>query len=218
MWIIHSLNPERDLKDGDLRRQLIEHAYDPNHLMLTPEKTEKKVRSSFERELMKHLEGRGYQVTPQWQVGAYRIDLVVEGNGKRLAIECDGDPYHTFDMDKLSSKLSEDMERQAILERLGWIFTRVRATEFFRDAERALRPVFERLDVLEIPPVSDTTRQPRPADISDRTGSMDTTESLVLTGADTGAENEEPQPIEPADLVARVIHRAGELREKWALR
>jgi len=218
MWIIHSLNPERDLKDGDLRRQLIEHAYDPTHLMLTPEKTEKKVRSSFERELMKHLEGRGYQVTPQWQVGAYRIDLVVEGNGKRLAIECDGDPYHAFDMDKLSSKLSEDMERQAILERLGWVFTRVRATEFFRDAERALRPVFERLDVLEIPPVSDMTRRPRPADIPDQTGLMDTNESLVLAGADTGAENEEPQPIAPADLVARVIHRADELREKWALR
>src|SRR5260370_37496122 len=33
MWIVHSLNPEQDLKPGDLRRQLIEHAYDPSHLM-----------------------------------------------------------------------------------------------------------------------------------------------------------------------------------------
>ena len=44
-----------------------------------------------------------------------RIDLVVEGAGKRLAIECDGDPSQWVDV----NKLPEDMERQAILERLG---------------------------------------------------------------------------------------------------
>ncbi|MGA7626452.1 MAG: hypothetical protein WCA91_23035, partial [Candidatus Acidiferrales bacterium] len=54
------------------------------------------------------------QLTPQWRVGTYRIDLVVEANHKRMAVECDR--YHPLD------KLGEDMERQAVLERMGWIF------------------------------------------------------------------------------------------------
>src|SRR5271169_853220 len=29
MWIVHSLDPETDLKAGDYRRRLIEHAIDP---------------------------------------------------------------------------------------------------------------------------------------------------------------------------------------------
>jgi hypothetical protein len=42
------------------------------------------------------------------------------------------------------------MDRQSILERMGWIFSRVRSTEFFRNPERALKPVFEKLQSLEI--------------------------------------------------------------------
>jgi hypothetical protein len=47
------------------------------------------------------------------------------------------------------------MERQAILERMGWIFSRIRGTEFFRDADNAMKPVFEKLQILEIPPSAD---------------------------------------------------------------
>jgi hypothetical protein len=35
---------------------------------------------------------------------------------------------------------------------LGWTFVRVRGTEFFRHPDRALQPVFEMLQRLEIPP------------------------------------------------------------------
>jgi very-short-patch-repair endonuclease len=95
---------------------------------------------------MKRLVAAGYRVAPQWRVGSFRIDLVVEGDGKRLAIECDGDRYHPL------GKLPDDMVRQSVLERMGWIFTRIRATEFFRHPERALKPVFEKLQSLEISP------------------------------------------------------------------
>ena len=214
MWIIHSLTPERDLKEGDLRRQLIEHAYDPSHLMRALEEGEKerKSQTSFERELMKRLQARGYKVTSKWQVGAYRIDLVVEGEGKRLAIECDGDPRHPVDI----TRLSEDMERQAVLERLGWIFTRVRATEFFRDAERAMQPVFEKLQALEIYPESATMTRSRSLDASPRSGAPQMAEPLATTVAENiGLETEEPQSAGQADLIARVIHRADELRQEW---
>jgi hypothetical protein len=44
------------------------------------------------------------------------------------------------------------MDRQSVLERMGWIFTRIRCTEFFRNPERAMKPVFEKLQLLEISP------------------------------------------------------------------
>src|SRR6267142_4162167 len=146
MWIVHSLNPNNDLKADDLRRQLIEHAQDPSRLMRALEEKEQRTQSAFEREVMKRLMAAGYRVAPHWRVGAFRIDLVVEGHGNRLAIECDGDRYHPLE------KLPEDMDRQSVLERMGWIFTRIRCTEFFRNPERAMKPVFEKLQLLEISP------------------------------------------------------------------
>jgi predicted RNA binding protein YcfA (HicA-like mRNA interferase family) len=80
--------------------------------------------------------------------------MVVEGGGKRLAVECDGDRYHPME------KLAEDMDRQAILERLGWQFVRIRGSAFYRDKELSMRPVFARLAELEIPPETNTDEQP----------------------------------------------------------
>jgi very-short-patch-repair endonuclease len=145
MWIVHSLNSHNDLKSDDLRRQLIEHAEDPARLMRALEEKEKRTQSSFEREVMKRLATARYRVTPHWRVGTFRIDLVVEGNGKRLIIECDGDHHYPLE------KLPEDMDRQSVLERMGWIFTRIRCSEFLRNPARAMKSVFEKLQMLEIP-------------------------------------------------------------------
>ncbi len=131
-------------------RQLIEHAEDPARLMRALEEKEKRTQSNFEREVMKRLAAAGYRVTPHWKLGTFRIDLVVEGDGKRLAIECDGDRYHPLE------KLPEDMDRQSVLERMGWIFTRIRSSEFLRNPTRAMKPVFEKLETLEISPAGDS--------------------------------------------------------------
>src|SRR5262249_20111450 len=88
------------------------------------------------------------RVTPHWKIGTFRLDLVVEGGGRRLAIECDGDRYRPLE------KLPEDMDRQSVLERMGWIFTRIRSSEFLRNPSRAMKPVFEKLEMLEIPPTT----------------------------------------------------------------
>ncbi len=105
------------------------------------------VDSEFERLVLRDLTMKGYCVATQWKVGSYRIDLVVEGVRERLAIECDGDRFHTLE------NLQADMERQAVLERLGWRFIRVRGSEFFRDPERALIPLYERLERMGIEPM-----------------------------------------------------------------
>jgi very-short-patch-repair endonuclease len=166
MWIVHSLSPQNDLKADDLRRQLIEHAQDPARLMRALEEKENRTQSAFEREVMKRLLAAGYSVAPQWRVGAFRIDLVVEGEGRRLAIECDGDRYHQLE------KIPEDMDRQSVLERMGWIFTRIRGTEFLRNPDRAMKQVFEKLQSLEISaanPKKDTAKMIQPsADLIER--------------------------------------------------
>ncbi|HEY6386191.1 MAG TPA: AAA domain-containing protein [Candidatus Acidoferrum sp.] len=166
MWIVHSLNPQNDLKADDLRRQLIEHAEDPSRLMRALEEKENRTQSPFEREVMKRLLAAGYRVAPQWRVGAFRIDLVVEGVDRRLAIECDGDRYHPLE------KLPEDMDRQSILERMGWVFTRIRGTEFLRNPERAMKSVLEKLQSMEISPIDtkkDASKKAQPrADLINR--------------------------------------------------
>ncbi len=146
LWVVHSLDPKTNLKPGDLRRRLIEHALDPAALLRELEQGLSRTESEFERKVLAALVSRGYKVKPQWAVGKYRIDLVVEGEKKRLAIECDGDRYHPID------KIPNDMARQAVLERLGWKFVRIRGSEFFLDAEQALRSVWRRLDELGIAP------------------------------------------------------------------
>jgi hypothetical protein len=48
------------------------------------------------------------------------------------------------------------MDRQSVLERMGWIFTRIRSSEFLRNPARAMKPVFEKLETLEIPAEGDS--------------------------------------------------------------
>jgi very-short-patch-repair endonuclease len=144
MWVVYSMDPENDLKPDDLRRRLILHAQDPARFVQDLKRLGSETDSEFERLVLERLVRAGYRVIPQWPVGGYRIDLVVEGGGKRLAVECDGDRWHT------AENLAQDMDRQAILERLGWRFARLRGSRFFRDPDAAMRPVFERLESLGI--------------------------------------------------------------------
>ena len=115
--------------------------------MRAMEKQEKHTDSVFEKLVLQRLIAAGYRVHPQWPVGARRIDLVVEGLTKRLAVECDGEKWHT------PEQLQHDLERQSILERLGWVFIRIRGSVFFRDADTAMAPVFAKLNYLGIEPL-----------------------------------------------------------------
>jgi len=156
MWVVYSLDPHTDLKPGDIRRQLIEHALDPKAWSREVDQRSPKLdqeSEAFEGAVLRRLVERGYKVQAQVPVGSYRIALVVVGRGRRLAIECDGESCQDLD------RLRENMERQAILERLGWKFVRVRGSLFFRDPERALAPVFRRMEELGIQPESGTNTE-----------------------------------------------------------
>ncbi|MBP6859078.1 MAG: AAA family ATPase [Candidatus Magasanikbacteria bacterium] len=150
MWLVYSLNHETDLKPGDIRKRFIEHMLDPKAWQRELEEVLPKAESPFEEKVMARLLERGFKVQPQFRVGAYRIDMVIN----RVAIECDGERWHG------PEKLTEDMDRQAILERLGWKFIHIRGSVFFRDPERAMTVVYRRLEELGITPERETSIMP----------------------------------------------------------
>lgn len=140
MWLIYSLNESIDLKDGDLRKRLIQHMKNPSAVTEILKQSEHRLQSEFEKQVMERLLYEGYQVVSQWKVGAYSIDLVVEGGGKRIAIECDGEQWHPIE------KLDEDIARQMILERLGWSFIRIRGSAYFRKPNATMQEVIRALE------------------------------------------------------------------------
>jgi very-short-patch-repair endonuclease len=149
MWVIDSMNHEVDLKAGDIRRRLIEHAIDPGSWERELKKKLGEIDQNskeFEGKVLQRLMEKKYVVHPQYPLGNYFIDLVVEGAGKKLAVECDGDTYHG------PEQLRADIERQAVLERLGMTFVRIRYSLFGRDPDRAMKEVFNRLNEMGIPP------------------------------------------------------------------
>lgn len=147
LWVVNSLDETKDLKAGDLRRGLIEYAKNPASFEQEIESVTAKSESVFEESVAKALVSKGYKIVPQWQVGAYRIDMVAVCGKNKIAIECDGEMWHSGE-----EKIREDMERQTILERTGWRFIRIRGSEYFRNPEEAMKRVFLELEKYGIEP------------------------------------------------------------------
>ncbi len=144
MWLVHSFNPANDLKPQDLRARLLkmaEQASPDTEVQRLLPSTE----SIFEAQVLERLVHAGYRVIPQLPVGSYRIDMVVVGTARRVAIECDGEAFHG------ANKVEEDLARQQILERVAKLtFIRIRGSHYFRDPDEAMKRVFQSLEELGV--------------------------------------------------------------------
>ena len=170
LWLFHSVE-ESDLspRKDDLRRQLLRHfkgskgagtgGWPPDKLKelyrkiketqnKSPENAPDPFDSWFEARVFYEIALRGCQVIPQYEVSGCRIDMVIVGSGARLAVECDGDYFHSGE-----EKEGADLERQWNLERCGWRFWRLRESEFNRDKEKALESLWKLLDEMDIRPL-----------------------------------------------------------------
>lgn len=136
LWVVDSLDSANDLKPGDIRKMLIDFSLNPALVSMQNAKITAKAESPFEAAVAKYLAVRGYHLVQQWEVGAYRLDMVVVCGKKKIVIECDGERYHSGE-----DKIREDMERQTILERLGWQFIRIRGSEYYRNPEKTMERV-----------------------------------------------------------------------------
>ncbi|MFQ5993403.1 MAG: AAA domain-containing protein, partial [Nitrospiraceae bacterium] len=185
VWVVHSLNPSRDLKTNDLRLKLIEHANNPAGLRSKEiEKSPRKVNSELERQVYECLVDAKYNVIVGCQVGEFTLDLVVVGeNGNRVAIQCDGEREITREA------LEASLYRQMTLERLGWRFIRIRGSEFLRYPSEGMKKIERRLKRFEIQPLERASGDP--------------------------GKQERQKEAQGKELLEQVIERARMIRTHW---
>lgn len=151
MYLVRSLNLQ-DLSPADnLRKSVLEHfnSIEPIYTIKSIVDRLELCESEFEKDICRFLIDQGYSVIPQYKVGGFRIDLVIESsNGARLAIECDGDKYHG------PNKWEYDIRRQRILERAGWKFWRCFASQYYRNKEVCHNDLISTLESNHIMPSS----------------------------------------------------------------
>ncbi|HEV7626218.1 MAG TPA: AAA domain-containing protein, partial [Streptomyces sp.] len=143
LWVFHSFQPA-DVPPDDARGKLLTYCQNVGAPQEPAGNLELRCESDFERAVLRRLLTRGFRPLPQYKIGGYRIDFVLPmPDGRRLAIECDGDAYHGPD------QWEADIRRQAVLERVGnCVFVRIRGSAFSRDPDRALDPLWARIDEL----------------------------------------------------------------------
>lgn len=164
VWLFHSVKLDDLENKEDLRWRLLNFFYAQDYgraeIYEELERLEREVRrrrqpgeqpepyeSWFEVDVAIELLRRGYRIRPQVEFAGYRIDLVIEGLDKRLAVECDGEAWHG------PERFEQDMARQRQLERAGWTFVRIRETEFYANRTEAIRRVVRTCTELGISPI-----------------------------------------------------------------
>ncbi|MFC1443128.1 AAA domain-containing protein [Streptacidiphilus sp. N1-10] len=165
MHLFCSVPPDR-LRPKDLRLNLLTYMQNPPAALdalddlgdVRPDVPTTPFDSLFEQQVYLRLRERGYHVLPQLPAGGKRIDLVVVGARGRLAVECDGDHFHST-----PDQIRHDQQRDRELQRVGWTFWRIRESEFRFDADQALEGLWETLDRLKIHPATYTRAAKTPA-------------------------------------------------------
>ena len=140
LWIVHSID-KNSLKEGDLRKELFEYIDSLKENIFDKTAIENITASDFENEVARHLLEKNYTIKQKWRVGSYDIDMVAIYDDKKIAIECDGKTLNHTEEEVIAN-----LEEQEILERCGWKFIRVRASEYFRNPEKAIKDLIIQLD------------------------------------------------------------------------
>ncbi len=153
LWLFHSVTSDA-LRSTDLRHSLLTYMHstspapaDPMPENVTRDDRHAAFDSLFEQRVFLDITARGYYVNSQVEVNSRRIDLVVTGAAGRLAVECDGDAFHTT-----PEQRARDLERERELKRCGWEFWRVRESEYLLDPIEAMSGLWSKLDARGIGP------------------------------------------------------------------
>ena len=148
MWLFHSVDLE-DLNNKCVRYSLLKYCIEENEPKEEIKSSEYLLLNDFEENIEGCIKECGYKITPKVKVGKYTIDFVVEtdlslemqgGNYKKIAVKCIG--------------MSEDedynwknqYEMQMCLERMGWEFYKIRASEFYRNPSVVMKRLTQKLN------------------------------------------------------------------------
>ncbi|MCQ2581795.1 MAG: AAA domain-containing protein [Alphaproteobacteria bacterium] len=126
---------------SDILSQLCKYSYDRQRISATtivedsPQATADGLTESvFEEEvyneLLKFIDKKHIHL--QYPVGGYRLDFMLEVNGHKVALECDGKAYHNTDQ-----AYAADMHRQKWIENhFGFEFYRIWSTNWFEEKDK----------------------------------------------------------------------------------
>jgi transcription elongation GreA/GreB family factor len=172
--------------------------------------------SDFEIAVMDVLWNKGYEVTPQFGVAGFRIDIAVRHprnlSGYLAAVECDGASYHSG-----VSVRDRDRIRQEILESLGWRnkIWRIWSTDWFRNPLSETQRMLQFLEELQgqaaYEPVAEEPVLSRnatenaghyaPTDTAESSGQSELTLEEVESDVLVFDEDEEDLEVDIGDLV-----------------
>lgn len=161
LWVFHSATIN-DFGPNDYRYKLLNYCTNPKTFEVksslnidelknaakfskrTNDNVPEPFDSWFEIDVFLNIIEKGYKAIPQFQVNDKRIDIVVEDNKNRIAIECDGDLWHG------PEKYEQDTFRQRMLQRAGWKFWRIMGSSYYFDQIHSLDSLWEFLEKVGI--------------------------------------------------------------------
>ena len=138
--------PLESLKSNDLRRGLLE--YIRENAATKPQENTREL-SSLETAVGRALELAGFEVHTNWQTGSGQLGLVVAGQGRLAAIDCQGEHWYSG-----AEEIMEEQRQQAVLMRLGWTFLRVRGSEWYAAPDKVLARLQGYLQAMGIEPMA----------------------------------------------------------------
>ena len=108
----------------------------------TPQMTDSSFEGQVYNELCKIMNPD--LITPQYKIGGYRLDFVINANGHKIALECDGKAYHNT-----LQAYASDMNRQKQIEQFGFDFYRIWSTNWFEDKDNEIAKLQRFIDGLK---------------------------------------------------------------------
>ncbi|MGH4052507.1 MAG: AAA domain-containing protein [Clostridium sp.] len=154
MWLFHSVELE-DLNPKCVRYALLKYCLEEKEPNQEIKGSQYLLLSDFEENIERCIKATGYKVTPKVKVGKYTIDFIVETvpseetdlplgtnerHYKKIAVKCisgDTDDRHS---------LQKQYEMQICLERVGWEFYKIRASNFYRNPEEVMEKLSKKLN------------------------------------------------------------------------
>lgn len=132
VFIMHSFNPETDLKEEDIRKELFEYCFNCGKEQAMESRYFKEELVPFEQEIKECLEARGFKVRSHSASGDYLTGLVIEGEKREIRLVCESEKYQE------GTELEEEIDRLAVFERIGWEMVYISASCFYQNPDEAI--------------------------------------------------------------------------------
>lgn len=141
MWLFHSVDL-KDLNENCVRAKLLSYCLDLSSVANKNIDLKNIFESQFQKDVYRMFRENGYEIKPQVLVGKYKIDFVLEGFNRKIAIECDGEKQSI-------ESWEEEYEKKICLERVGWKFFKIKGSEFYRNPDDTMKKLLQKIDKVQ---------------------------------------------------------------------